>query len=1196
MSDAKRSDKTEPMVSPLLELERICDQFEASWRAGQRPRIEEFLARGAVAERGKLLVGLLETELELRTEAKEACTLAEYRSRFPDQAERVEAVYRRVVGRRRLGDYELLDELGHGGMGVVYRARQVLLNQIVAIKVLPSRFLDEPQAVARFKREMQSMGALAHRNVVRAYYAGEADGTWYLVTEYVDGVNLQQLVVGRIESGRGPLGVGAACEAIRQAALGLAHAHEQGLVHRDIKPANLMLSRAGEVRVLDMGLSRFRADRQDELRSGRAGPLTQEGVTLGTVDYMAPEQWESSSQVDIRADIYSLGCTLFFLLAGRPPFGDDDHGSAHKKLMAHAVEPPPSLSAACPGCPPKLARIFGRMLAKKPDDRYATPGELVDAIGPLADPAALAACISTADSVDQSAVASRSGITSRHFDTHRNRTKPEAAAVAPAAAAAGRGWQRKPALIAALALATFASAILGVWTAKHWWQPPTHDDNGEASRSQRPDSAKSPSIVVPPTRPIARQQIADDLLLLPGLSGNWWFDEMPWYTPFLRQAVADGVSSSVVPAELLADAPAAYFDPSVPKVQQWLWTVADQCRGPLSAGESALLADLKVVADANLNDDELANQFADRLRKFVAAHENPNWSAADLHTRALLEHKVALLRGDRTLANQAKSSYEAALAAYGKDSTRRALRLLCESDSARLATDVLSDFTAARQQFEQVLATSQLPLLFRVDCLTTYGSASATAGDYRDNLFSEAQRALADSPAAQRSHPLAAWIDEEYAWSLIDQWKVDEASKQFQEAYRIRTTNKQESKDPSAIIFVLHDRHGTGLTLRYRGNVDSARRVFKALVGEHVIGGDKQSVGEVETALDDVTHQPSFPGQQSLLRDLRDRWSNSMERWADCELYGGAASGVPVNLDRAGKLYQEARARAVNFGVTVSLACKYCLVAALHGKVAEANKVFAALEADRREILGSERERAGMLREVAAAMLALKQQNPAAGQELLRRFLNQFKLNPAYTDINRRETLELQLFAAELLLASELEAGDATAAQHDLKYLDPLLAVFRGRKDMRPFLRRYYELAIRACGKNDLVQLAQYLLESRAVERQDKLLAAGATRLLFHFTPQDNFALLLPADGRPGKVVPLSLTRQQIKEAASRGQQLRLPDELVAQVREEQRAGRSIELSWTDAMCWASEDEGLANADWPFSAQLDLASLSGARP
>jgi hypothetical protein len=304
---------------------------------------------------------------------------------------------------------------------------------------------------------------------------------------------------------------------------------------------------------------------------------------------------------------------------------------------------------------------------------------------------------------------------------------------------------------------------------------------------------------------------------------------------------------------------------------------------------------------------------------------------------------------------------------------------------------------------------------------------------------------------------------------------------------------------------------------------------------------------------------------------------------------------VAVNLVRAKKLYQQSQRIGINYGFGVSMALKYCIVAALHGDGAEARRMFATLEADHREILGSERERVAMLRPLTAAVLALKEQGPPNGSEAICRFLNEFKLNPAYTDISRRETLELRLFAAELLLAAELDNHDATGAARDLKYLDPLLSVFAGRKDMRPFLRRYYELAIRACSTSDLVQVAQYLLESRATEHQGMLTGPGVTRLLFHFTRDNNFALLLPQDGRPGKLVPLQLTRQQIKDAASRGQPLRLPGELVSAVISERQAGHSIQVSWTDTMCWANEDEGLTEADWPFAPQLDLASLSDPR-
>ena len=305
-------------------------------------------------------------------------------ARFPELSDKMAVIFRRVVKCRRLGDYELQDELGRGGMGVVYKARQVHLNQVVAMKVLPERYLDEPQAVARFKREMQSIGALEHPNIVRAYNAGEANGVYFLAMEFVDGIDLQRLIMKPSAKTAKPLSVGAACEAIRQAALGLHHAHEHNLVHRDIKPANLMLSRSGVVKLLDLGLAKFHADRLSP--DQRTGNLTQAGITMGTVDYMAPEQWENSGGVDIRADIYSLGCTLFYLLVGRAPYGGESYDSNRKKLMAHVVAPIPSLIDACPECPEELEEVFDRILAKEPEDRYASPAKWPRRWSPLPTP------------------------------------------------------------------------------------------------------------------------------------------------------------------------------------------------------------------------------------------------------------------------------------------------------------------------------------------------------------------------------------------------------------------------------------------------------------------------------------------------------------------------------------------------------------------------------------------------------------------------------------------------------------------------------------------------------------------------------------------------------------------------------------------------------------------------------------------
>lgn len=282
-------------------------------------------------------------------------------------------------------EYELLEKLGEGGMGAVYKALHTKLKRTVAIKVLPKDRLKDEQAVARFEREMAAVGSLDHPNIVRAYDAREIEGTRFLVMECVEGVDLNTL--GRTCH---PLRMADACEIVRQAALGLQHAHEHGLVHRDVKPSNLMITPQGVVKLLDLGLARFERDQ------GVGDEVTGTGQAMGTIDYMAPEQVSDSRSVDIRADIYSLGCTLYKLVAGRTPFGGPEYKSIVKKLMAHCQDPVPPVGQFRPDVPPELVRVLDRMLAKDAASRFQTPAQVANAVGPMAAAGNLPALVARA--------------------------------------------------------------------------------------------------------------------------------------------------------------------------------------------------------------------------------------------------------------------------------------------------------------------------------------------------------------------------------------------------------------------------------------------------------------------------------------------------------------------------------------------------------------------------------------------------------------------------------------------------------------------------------------------------------------------------------------------------------------------------------------------------------------------------------
>jgi hypothetical protein len=266
----------------------------------------------------------------------------------------------------RIGQYVIRDQLGQGGMGAVYLAEHETLRRRVALKVLSKADAAGPAGVERFMREARSAAALDHPNIVRLFDVGRQGSLHYLVMEYVDGQTLEQVLT------RGPIPCGRAAEYIAQAAAGLQHAYEKGFVHRDIKPANLMLARNGTIKILDMGLARS-YDGGDRLTE-----LLDQGVILGTADFISPEQAINSPDVDTRSDVYSLGATFYALVTGRPPF----EGNTTQKLLQHQMREAPLLNELDPTFPDGLADVVAVMMAKRPEDRFQTPAEVIAALAP----------------------------------------------------------------------------------------------------------------------------------------------------------------------------------------------------------------------------------------------------------------------------------------------------------------------------------------------------------------------------------------------------------------------------------------------------------------------------------------------------------------------------------------------------------------------------------------------------------------------------------------------------------------------------------------------------------------------------------------------------------------------------------------------------------------------------------------------
>ncbi|MFK7770165.1 MAG: serine/threonine protein kinase [Mariniblastus sp.] len=266
---------------------------------------------------------------------------------------------------RQIGDYEIVSVLARGGMGSVFKARHTRLEKIVALKLLPERKMQNPEAIARFSREMKIIGQMSHPSMVSATDAGAENGVHYLAMEIVDGVDL-----GKIVRRCGPLSVANACELVRQAAIGIQYAHEQGVIHRDVKPSNLMLSRDAIVKVLDLGLATLGG-----LHSA-IDELTTVGQLMGTLDYMAPEQCGNSQDIDARTDIYGLGATLYKLLCGVAPYSSAENNTALKKLKAMAISEPIPVSDRTAKVPPKLVAIIDRCLSREQENRFGSAAEL----------------------------------------------------------------------------------------------------------------------------------------------------------------------------------------------------------------------------------------------------------------------------------------------------------------------------------------------------------------------------------------------------------------------------------------------------------------------------------------------------------------------------------------------------------------------------------------------------------------------------------------------------------------------------------------------------------------------------------------------------------------------------------------------------------------------------------------------------
>jgi len=694
---------------------------------------------------------------------------------------------REAMSVKQIGDYELLEKIGRGGMGEVFKARHLHLRKIRALKVLPHHFLNDEQALARFRREVENCGRLEHPNIVQAHDAGEDNGVPFLVMEFVDGCNLDELVEN---SGR--LSVGAACEVIRQAAVGLQHAHDFFLVHRDIKPSNLMLSRSRLVKILDLGLARLIAERQQVSR------LTQDHRIMGSANYMAPEQWDDPRSVDIRADIYSLGCTLYFLLTGQEVFGGE---TVWAKQKAHKESPAPLLVQERPDVPAALQSVFEQMVAKNPEDRYATPSEVIEAIGPFASRQDLDLLLP---------VLSSSAASPPDTSGYLQKTAVGAGSTLPSTILTKPLLRRRKTL-SFLGAAVVILGIIFLW----------------------PGAAKP----------------LPDLAGMPGLHGDWWFEEVPWFAPSVRAQLLDNpdrderLSGGLVEQSRSSNVSSFYSN---------LKSIVGDLGESLSGDEQKCLSQLRALASMRQNEDFYLDGLG-KLAEEMKAIEHP--SATTLHTLAVIQHKLRAW-------DDAEESYLEAMKLYEQDD-RCILHCLCAVDYARMLLKrgngggCISWCGHERMEKESISPALRIVAY----CLEAEAYRNSDLPNKALETLNQAEKVTGLSD----DHPLKAHIIERRAWAEMDSWKLGQAVKSFQRSLDIRRKADQGKEDSATLKFVLWSRQGIAMANHLLGNHDIASKEYEALRRE----------------------VPDARG--SLSRDERrraERGPNALERLAECYLFG----------------------------------------------------------------------------------------------------------------------------------------------------------------------------------------------------------------------------------------------------------------------------------------------------------------------
>lgn len=1081
-------------LSTLLgRIQQVAERFETACQEGSHPRIEDYLDGQSATEEWLLLRELLQVELNYRRAANETISAQEYLERFPRHSELINKVIRFssdatvdsaaiTPPRQRLAEYEIVERLGQGGMGEVYKAIHTKLKKVVALKVLPAAQTDNRNAVARFLREMEAVGKLDHPNIVRASDAREVNNVNFLVMEYVDGVDLARIVRDHGIS----ISTADACEILRQAATGLDHAYEHGLVHRDIKPSNIMLARNGIVKVLDLGLARLQGE-------SPMHDLTATGQVMGTFDYMAPEQWNDTSSVDIRADIYSLGCTLYFLLAGKAPFSGSKFNSFQKKLKAHTEQDPPPLTELRDDLPDELLDILERMMAKDPDDRFARPRDVADALMPLVHgaklthllpPASTSAIERTYDDTTHNTRSTPQAATASHFLMHERDYSPRPVPIGSHHSSRSRKRRSKRRTVRWIAGGIIAFfAVVGI-VGYQWFGPQT----GAMALS-----------------PAQRVQVQTLYGTMPGLNGQWWFQEIPWFYPAVRQRAmqalsSDGVKKTPASAETLVTlSQQAIEGGNIPQFYEGLNDEVESLMRTASYREAAHFFSLKNLDPEQFDDDALNatfNEIAADLEK------QSELSAEDWHFIGLVRHRTA----DWVNAQQA---YNHAIALYEERSTPetnpdaesvRALYALCLSDLAQMHYDML-EYQKAAQALSHSRSLLKPPLApaFAAFSLASEADAYRKWGKnaaYLESCLHQAGEAV--EPLGPE-HPLRAFVHERWAWYYLDDYHFRDAATEFRRALKMRQAGLSAG-NLRAQYFVAFDRQGEAMAEIFRDSAD-ANRIF---------------VSELDN-LDRARQSKRLSVKQES--ELRLRSLNSMGQLAESKMY------VDGNYPEAANWFGEAVEFALDNRSLLEgryqwyvnqLMFKRALALALNHQVDEARKQLEQADKIFDELNPSFKPRVEMFRRLALGEMALRSGDMLNGVKELLEILDGINADERPSRDNYQV---VSLVAQQLLASGALTPEQTRQVAGRLEKLGEIGVRLTDDPPAEMFFRRNFDRAIEAylsLSPPDAKQALRTLFAARGW-RRSLLSSLSEERPVLFFYLRKNDGYVLASQSIKGK-------------------------------------------------------------------------------